>query len=140
MKVCSVCGCYSSEDAVCCPVCGVNFPEAKKEMQVPVVQPSVNSMSVPSVLSEAASQETKYNRMAIAGFVLSLMGVATCIGSFLQLAGLLLSSASVKKTRLKGFSVAGIIISSVALSISMLIWLILILNGDLVLEYISNIQ
>ena len=77
--------------------------------------------------------------MAIAGFVLSLMGIASWITSPLQLAALLLSLAAGKTKRFRSLRRAGIVLSSVALGISLLLWLIVSLYAQSIFTYLTDI-
>ncbi len=102
-------------------------------------RPVPSEPSVSLELSES-SESGNADRMAIAGFVLSLMGVATLITSPLQLAALLLSLAARKGKRFRGFRRTGIILSAVALVLSLIFWLVVALNTDEILPSLAGIM
>ncbi len=137
MKTCSVCGCRNPDDACRCEICGVIFPKATPSapilpaVPVPVQAPEAGPLKSP--------EDNRSDRMAIAGFVLSLMGIASWITSPLQLAALLLSLAAGKTKRFRSLRRAGIILSSVALGISLLLWLIVSLYAQSIFTYLTDI-
>lgn len=130
MKPCSVCGCYHPEDADVCSICGVRFPRKEPSHRSPLQKPVVSAPPRPSTLPTAqrkVSSDPKADRMAIAGFVLSLMGLSTFLTTPLQLAALLLSLYARNTSRCKGLRKCGIIFSIVALCISFIFWIVFLI-------------
>ena len=80
-------------------------------------------------------EQNKKNRMAVAGFVLSLMGAVTVMVSPLQLTALLLSLASGSEASPQSLRRTGIVLSSVFLGISLLLWILFFCNFNAILSY-----
>lgn len=139
MKICSICGCYNAADARSCQICGVHFPEPKGEVpEYPVPNPEPSASPASTCAPQRASEDNKPDRMALAGFILSLMGFVTCMTSPLQLAALILSLSAGKVKKFRILRLIGIILSAVALGVSLLLWLIVSFNADMLLPYISD--
>ena len=129
MKQCPICGCFGEDSACFCTTCGTKFAEPQAPVSEPQQVPTAEE--IPPVL-EPSDSDRKQNRMAVAGFVLSLIGVQTCLTTPLQITALVLSLVS-KPKRTKAFRIIGIIVSAVSLAGSLFLWAILIANGDAVL-------
>lgn len=138
MKTCSVCGCRNPDNACRCEICGVAFPKA--EVSAPIPQQISVSVQAPVVVSQRSSEDNKPDRMAIAGFVLSLLGVASCIASPLQLVALLLSISAGKTKRFGSLRRVGIVLSSIVLGISLIFWLIVLIYSQSIFTYLTNIM
>lgn len=80
-------------------------------------------------------EEIKKNRMAIAGFVLSLMGAISVFVSPLQLTALLLCLAAGGNTKYPKLRRMGILLSCIFLAVSLLLWTLFFCNADTVLTY-----
>ena len=138
MKTCSICGCQNPTDAERCYICGVKFPKA--EVPVQPVCPVVVPVHTQKPVSQKTPENNKSDRMAIAGFVLSLLGTASWITSPLQLAALLLSLASGKTKRFLGLRRTGLILSSISLGISLLFWLIVLIFSSGIFSFLTDIM
>lgn len=138
MKTCSICGCQNPDYACRCEICGVAFP--KTEVPAPIPQPVAVPVQTPGVVSQRSPEDNKPDRMAIAGFVLSLLGVASCIASPLQLAALLLSIAAGKTKRFSTLRRVGIILSSITLGISLILWVIVLINSQSIFSYLTDMM
>ena len=84
-------------------------------------------------------EQNKKNRMAVAGFVLSLMGAVTVMVSPLQLTALLLSLASGSEAKPQSLRRTGIVLSSIFLGLSLLLWVLFFCNADGILHFIYNL-
>ena len=80
----------------------------------------------------------KADRMAVAGFVLSLMGAVTVITSPLQGAALLLSLCSGKTQKMRGLRRTAMVISALSLCASLLIWGLIALNAGEVISFLTD--
>ncbi len=139
MKTCSVCGCSNADASERCEICGVYFP--KFDLPKSPASSVVSSIPQPEpgLPPQKDSEDPKSDRIAIAGFVLSLMGVATLMTSPLQLAALILCVCG-KTKKFRRLRSLGIILSSVALGISLILWLIIGVNAETVFTYLNNIM
>ena len=140
MKVCSVCGCHNTDATEVCCICGVRFPASSipETAPAPVPTPVVAPASAPAAPAPQKAPVTKQDRMALAGFVLSLMGLFSCVTTPLQAAALILSLCSAKARRFRGFRIAGIVISALTIAASLFLWVILILTADLWVEAFNS--
>ncbi len=137
-KICPICGCKSADGAEKCPFCGVLFftpsaPAAPLTGEMPSVS-APQSPEKPALPPEEAKQE----RMVLAGFVLSLFGFVTVLGSPLQLFALLLSLLSKPKKR-KKLRLLGVVLSTLSLVVSLGLWGILIWNAEALLPQLNDI-
>lgn len=134
MKKCEICGCMSPEDAGKCVICGVAFapvpaPHLPDPVPAPVPRPPVTAPVLAGVTASAApvaprrSPDTRKDRYAISGFVLSLIGALTCLSTPLQAVALILSCVG-KSKRYRGLRVAGILLSAVSVFVSVLLWIL----------------
>ncbi len=146
MKVCAICGCHNADNARSCSVCGVRFPEVSSPVAVSAPAPAAGPVytSVPSPVPApipvpVRKEHAKSDRMALAGFILSLMGSFTCVTSPLQLTALILCCCAGKTGRFRALRLMGIILSAAALGISLILWLVFSLNSDGILSYITEI-
>lgn len=143
MKTCSACGCRNEDDARFCTACGARYPDSVAEAvsgePSDAGAPCSEISSVPSVGVESIAQphpsdsrteeDRKQDRIAVAGFILSLLGLASLFGFPLQVVALFLSAFSRpgKAHRLRRF---GIVLSIVSLVISLIVWGILLAFFD----------
>lgn len=115
--VCKNCGTQYDDRFVACPLCGApkTFPVAYQQQPPQPVQADSNGM-------------------AIAGFILSLLGFLTVGMSFiLQLLGLIFSCLGLSKAkklygRNKGISIAGIVLGVLAFVPAIIIILVVIIG------------
>ena len=119
------------------------FTQTQDEVQGSHLSPSTQSQgepqdSRPSLAIGFREESNKTDRMAIAGFVLSLMGLVTVVSSPLQLAALLLSLAANGTKRFREFRTLGIVFSAVGLGVSLLFWLIFSLFSGTIVSFINN--
>jgi hypothetical protein len=117
--------------------------EAQGETQGSHLAPSMQSQGEtqgcrPSPVIGFREESNKTDRMAIAGFVLSLMGLVAVVSSPLQLAALLLSLAANGTKRFREFRTLGIVFSAVGLGVSLLFWLIFSLFGGTIVSFITD--
>lgn len=138
MKTCPICGCRNSDNVCRCEICGVAFP--KREVPSPIPQPVAVPVQTSVVIPQASPEDNKSDRMAIAGFVLSLMGIVSFITTPLQLAALLLSIAAGKTKRFSTLRRTGIILSSIALGISLILWVIVLIYSQDIFSYLTDIM
>ena len=138
MKVCSVCGCHNTDTAEVCCICGVRFPAVSSPETAPAPIPAPVADPAPTASVSRKPPVTKQDRMALAGFVLSLMGLFSCVTTPLQAAALILSLCSSKARRFRGFRIAGIVISALTIAASLFLWVILILTADLWVEAFNS--
>ena len=101
---CKTCGKEINDEAVVCPYCGCQVKE------IPVT----------AVNNGVAGEKKKANVMSITGFVLSLVSLLLSLFGTIAVAGLILSiiglvQCNQKGERLKGLAIAGIIVSAVSL-------------------------
>ncbi len=82
--------------------------------------------------------ENKRNRMALAGFILSLMGVCTVVTSPLQLTALLLCLSAGKTSRFGNLRRVGILLSAVFLALSVLLWVLFFCYSHVIVPYLSE--
>lgn len=124
-KFCKYCGTEMSFDAFVCPSCG-------KPVSNNSLRRSEDTKGTASIMSPMPAQniyiqqtEHKSNGIAIAGFVLSIIGLLVCWIPVLDIItwflGLLFSFIGVFKAP-RGFAVAGLIISSIWVVIVILIF------------------
>lgn len=157
MKVCPVCKFKNKPEELKCPVCGTYLPSEeewlKQAQSTPTEEPIAESFANPAPTPAPASpspeevraaeerwEKGKYNRMAIAGFVLSLMGVATFVTSPLQLTALILCLASGKADRFLKLRRVGLILSAVFLVVSIVFWVVTAWNFESILQWISSVN
>ncbi len=88
--------------------------------------------------AENSIASKRADRIAVAGFVLSLMGVVTVMNSPLQGAALLLSLCSRKTQKMRGLRFAGILISAVSLGVSLLLWGLIACNAQAVFSFLTK--
>lgn len=138
MKVCSVCGCHNADGAEVCSVCGVFFPKEDLPKESFPTAVLLNPTPKPVLQLQENAEDQKSDRMALAGFILSLMGAATCMTSPLQLAALILSLSAGKTKKFRTLRSVGIVLSSVALGLSLIVWLIVGINADTVFTYLND--
>lgn len=89
--------------------------------------------------AENSIASKRADRMAIAGFVLSLMGAGTLVTSPLQGAALLLSLFAGKTQKMRKLRRTGILISAVSLGVSLLFWGILACNAEVVFSFLTKL-
>ena len=109
MRYCSKCGSEIKEGSSFCQNCG------EKINSIPS-QPATNTTT--------SNGSTKTNGLAIAGFIISLVaafsfGSSSLLGLILSIIGLTQINKSNDKG--KGFAIAGIVISSIMLIVSILV-------------------
>ena len=116
---CQRCGKQYPDDSSFCPACGT--PNACRPTAAP--QPQVQPQPTPQVIVTPQPQTNSY---AIAGFVLSLIGIAFGSIFILQLLGFLFSILGLSKVKAcggngKGFAIAGLIISLIDVILGILL-------------------
>ncbi len=132
MAVCPNCGANCTDGTKFCSSCGGPLPAPVQQPAAQPVQPAYQQPATQPVIIQPAAQpvqpvyaqpitqpvvkKEKKNGLCVAGFVLSLVGLAclgiTCpIGFILSLIGLIVAIA--KKQKGKGFAIAGLIISAI---------------------------
>ncbi len=107
---CKTCGKEVNDNAVICPHCGCAL---KNE----------------SVYVQAKNDVKKINVMCLVGFILSIVSIFISFYCIMAIAGLVLSIVGVVQTnktgeRLKGLGIAGIIIATLSLIITLIVILI----------------
>lgn len=148
MKICSACGCRNEDEARFCTNCGARYPD-------PVAEPVSAEVSVagksdllpaeedalpPSAPFDSRSAEDrKQDRIAVAGFVLSFLGLWSVFCFPLQIVALLTSllSRPVKARRWRGL---GIVLSIVSLVISLIVWVILFACFDRIVPFLHDLM
>ena len=115
MKLCSFCGRQAADYANFCPRCGRPFT-----LRTVPQKPALGH----------------HDRMAIAGFVLSLMGLFSFITTPLQIVSLILSLACGDAKRCKVLRVLGIVFSCVALFLSCCFWIVFFSDPQYFLDQI----
>ena len=151
MNFCPVCGYKRKPEDLKCPVCGTYFPVkeiSSQPAEVSVPEPISRPISQPAPVAPPPSENPKtaedswekgkYNRIAIAGFVLSLMGAATFVTSPLQLMALILCLASEKADRFLKLRRIGLVLSAVFLILSLAFWIVVALNFDTLSQLIYS--
>lgn len=138
MKHCSVCGCSNVDEATRCEICGVAFSKVRIPQKPSPSAAPLMPQPEPAFQPQNNPEDQKADRMAIAGFVLSLMGAVTVMTSPLQLAALILSIASGKTKKFRRLRFVGILLSSVVLGISLILWLLIGIHADAVFTYLNN--
>ena len=107
---CRVCGKEINDEAVICPHCGCTVKDE------------------PVVSKSASGEKTgKANVMSIVGFVLSLVSLLISLFGTVATAGLVLSKIGLvqcnqRGERMKGLAVAGIIISSISIFFTIVVY------------------
>ena len=125
-KFCTNCGAEVSDGFAFCEKCGTPVDgSVKAPAQAPVQQaaPQYNQ----------AQPAAKRNGMALAGFILSLVNVFCCLGG-LNLFALIFSIIGLVKAKdyngdRKGLALAGLIITILAMVISVVVYIIMIATG-----------
>ena len=124
LMYCHKCGLKIDEQDNYCKHCGVLVPKFKEEK---------------IILAEEQIEKKKYSGHAIAGFVLSILGMSS-FGLICGILGIIFSSFGIRETaskelRGKGLSIAGLVVSIVAVlyNIAMIV-VALVLKGQY-LEY-----
>ena len=123
MKYCTECGKELEKDAKVCGNCGKRI---KVDESVPAQEMTTQNATI-NISQSNNTQAKQSNGLAIAGFVVSLVSMILCCGSFSWL-GLIFSiiglSESKKKNGAgKGLAIAGIVISSISLALLIIFWI-----------------
>ena len=129
-KFCTNCGAEVSEGFAFCEKCGTPIdgvapaPAAKPAAAPVQAAPQYQPGAVPA----------KRNGLALAGFILSLVNVLCCLGG-LNLFALIFSILGLVKAKdyngdRKGLALAGLIITIVAMVISVIVYVIMIATGS----------
>ncbi len=141
-KSCPICGCNSPENVQTCPFCGVNFPSSPvPEAEFPAPVSAESFLPSPAVSEGPAlsEEDVKQDRIAIAGFAVSVFGLMSPLAVPLQLFGLILSLCAGKSKRRKTFRKLGIVLSVAALVFSLVLWGVLLWNAEAILPHINDI-
>jgi len=126
-KFCSNCGAEIQDGFAFCEKCGNPVDGSVK---APAQQPAQQAQYNP----QYAQAPAKRNGMALAGFILSLVNVFCCLGG-LNLFALIFSIIGLVKAKdyngdRKGLALAGLIITIVAMVISVIVYVIMIATGS----------
>lgn len=153
MKICSACGCRNEDDARFCTNCGARYPDPVSDpvpeagsvaevvsAEAPAV-PSAEAIAPPrSAPSDSRSAEgRKQDRIAVAGFVLSFLGLASVFAFPLQFFALFLSAFS-RPEKARRWRSLGIVLSIVSLVISLIVWGILFAFSDRILPVLHDLM
>ena len=118
-KFCTQCGSALEEGSAVCPNCGNKIRSVEEEVVVNNPEPMVNQ----NVSYENNGEVKKNNVFALVGFIISLVNILCC-GSF-SIFGLVFSIIGLVESKKqngngKGMAIAGIIISSIFIVLSIL--------------------
>lgn len=127
---CPNCGKKIVEHGSFCMNCGFNISQVGQTVSY---SESSNNYNNINYNANYIQQESYTNGMAIAGFVLSILSLCCCCSALFSVLGLVFSIFGYNNAKShgnvgKGFSIAGIIMSSIALFFAVIIGMINILN------------
>lgn len=133
---CTKCGTELKDDSKFCHNCGATVkPKAQEdtlgpEVFAPTPQPTAQTTQPkPQQLTQQPAQQTTNQNEGIfglLGFILSF---------FVPIAGLILSIIGMKKTKNRGFAIAGLVISIVSMVITFIVMVAVIAAADTVSDY-----
>ena len=116
MKYCVFCGKGHDDGAAFCGNCG-------RPLTFPVPSPAPTPVPVAVPKAEPTVPLSRADRVAVAAFVLSLLSLVLFVSPPLPVTALILALSAVGANRRKGFRIAAICISPVAILVSVAYWL-----------------
>ena len=129
--ICRMCGCKIPASSTICPICQ---------------QPTAYARSAPRVTpyyTQPVAKKKPFNVLALLGFIFGIIGLLGCLGLedeggfIMAIPGLVLSILGLIKSKKlgtgKGFAIAGIVISAVAIAI-----FVLVLGAEILEEVLGS--
>lgn len=129
MSYCSKCGAQVNDDATYCHKCGSplenNSPGGQNPWYIKPVEPTRNNNGM--------------NRFAILGFIFSMCSffISPALGLVFSIIGLIQTKKN--KARGKGFAIAGIIVSGIAMLINLVMVVYILLHPELLDSFLNGI-